>query len=127
MTLQEQIKMGYDVYKETLTLPNAAATNSDTKKFSVPPGRAFTVIANEGATNTASNGDVDILGSYDGTTFFTALADLIDGFDTVTKVAKYDPANQATHPAFPFYKVRLTHDGNQSAESVIVTVLVEKE
>lgn len=114
---------GYGVWTETITLPaagNSTAKNSSTIDF-VPPGSDFTVMANLAAVNTASDGDVDVQVSHNGSTWSTIKADLIATFDTAVKSALYDVS---ANGAAPYYRLQITNDGNQNSESFQVAVLV---
>lgn len=116
---------GYLVATETLTFPSAAstATNSSTIDF-IPPGKGFTVFTNTGVVNTNSDGDVDIQVSFDGTTFVT-LVEADASFDNAAGVFVYDPVNNSSHGAAPYYRLQCTHDGNQSAESFGVAIVCD--
>lgn len=112
---------GFLVATEALTLPNGAATdvNSSSIDF-IPKGADFTIFANTAATNTTAQGDVDVEGSFDGSTWSKLKADAVVDYDTATKAYFYDVS---TLGAAPYYRLVVTSDGNQAAESFTVKVV----
>lgn len=122
MTKQSR-KNGFVSGEETLTLPSAAQTDVDGGSFSVPAGKAFTIMANLLAVDTNAACVVDVLGSFDDVSFFVAKTSVVSDIDTAAVTGKYDPVNTATHGSFPFYKLRLNSAGNQSAESIKMAIV----
>jgi len=114
---------GFTVYEETLTLPSAASTDTDSSAITfAPEDGVFTIHVNVDATNTSSDFDAAVLASYDGSNFGLLADDIVTSGDTAYNVVAWDPVNNSSHAAAPQYKIRLDHDGNQSAESVKIAI-----
>lgn len=116
----------YLTIEETLTLPSGASTAVNGSTFQIPAGaKSFTVIFNTGATNTTADGDVDIQVSGDNSSFATLVADFIASFDAATVTATYDPVNNSAHGIAPYFRIQVTNDGNQAAETVTYQVVFD--
>jgi len=103
---------------ETIALPSAADGDVDGGSFSVPAGKAFTIVANLAALATTAACVVDVLGSFDDVTFYVAKLAVVSDYNGAQITAKYDPVNTATHGSFPYYKLRNNSAANQAAESI---------
>jgi hypothetical protein len=111
------------VRTETLTLASGAATTINSSSFAVGNNQDFVVFANTDATNTTNTVRVDILGSFDNSTFAVIKSSLIADVDAAVKAALYDVT---TNGFLPYYKVSLVPTADEKAKTIGIAVVTGK-
>lgn len=113
---------GFVVHTETITLVNTIGGKTQTATINfLPAGEDFTVWATDN-DDVAAACDVNMLASYDNSTFAAVKTDLATGLDNNTKVALYDVS---ANGAAPQYQVEVENNGTTApGASKTVTVAI---